>query len=154
MSDLLREVASGLAKLRTLLDESQGQHTEIQRLLTALGQTLDDLWRSHELLDIVLNLKLSTEFLTLISSSKTTTIASRADSTLGHSVASPARSWLGDGPQYARWLGQGAASIMRLGTDHPTKNDAFLAATAFLVNKSLSFGYSGIQISCLDCIHL
>lgn len=58
-------------------------------------------------------------------------------------VESPASiSWVGDGPQYASWLGKNIAyMVLKLDADKPED----WSSAAFLMGRALSLGYSGIS---------
>lgn len=140
MSLLLQEVNSSVAKLRSLLAEAKADLQRIQGLQNSLSDALAGLWESPEVVQISQSDRYWRELVTLVTSGKILSVAAQADQALSAGTAIHVKRWTGDGNEYARWLGRGAAELA-------IGKRVSIEAVADLIGKSFSLGHTGISCS-------
>lgn len=142
MANTLREIGSNIARLRASLAETKKDLLHIRTLQDALQEVLTPMWESTEV-ETMSNSSVSwKEFLSLVASGKIITVSAQAEEALSASKELRNRSWIGDGLAYAKWIGNGVASLARR-RGKETDNDKVWKPVAELLGKSFSIGYTG-----------
>ena len=144
MSEFLREIGSNTAKLRAYLSESKKDLQSISSLLDSLTTIFRDIWESDQFRDLTESPQQWREFLNITTSGKVLGVAAQAEQVLGGGSGNVGgKSWIGDGREYARWLGKGVTLLA--GDDprcDPQPNK--LKRASELCGKSFGIGYNGI----------
>ena len=143
MTEVLREIGSSVAKLRSLLAESKKDLQRIKNLQDSLTSVLSDIWESPQLRQVTDSPPQWKEFLSLVASGRVLSVAAQADGALAAAKDFSAKSWLADGHAYSRWLGRGV--VVLASQDDPSSAVMLKrrAAAAQLCGRSFGIGYQG-----------
>lgn len=136
MSVILQEINSSVAKLRALLAEAKADLQRIQSLQNGLCDTLQGLWEASELNQLAQSEKYWRELVLLVTSGKILSVTAQADGVLSSGANVHVKKWIGNGHDYAKWLGRGIATII-------VNQKTSTSAAADLLGKSFSLGYTG-----------
>ncbi|KAI9668893.1 MAG: telomere binding protein [Alyxoria varia] len=140
-SEILREIGSSVAKLRTLLADTKKDLQRIQSLQTSLSDVLSGTWKSDEVDQLTSHEQEWKEFLSLVATGKVLSIGAQANhvlSTASENVVAP--TWIGEGREYARWLGRGIVVLCK--KREISENDEARTAAGQLCGKSFGIGYT------------
>jgi telomere length regulation protein len=120
----IREILAFISALLKPKDLILRLHTDIEALYTNATQK-QITWR---------------EFLSLIAASRVLSTTAEALTLAGESTNLTSISWVGDGPQYASWLG---TNICHMSSKIGSDNQGAWKAVASLTGRALSLGYTG-----------
>ena len=136
------------SKQKKLVSEKRGPSQQIEDLLDALSLVLTeesvswDIWTSISQLTLgpMQRTLLWKEFVTLTASGKILAIAAQAEDALKDSTAIRSESWLARGNEYASWLGNNIAAMIKsvMSSDVSEWN-----AITQLCGKAFTLGYTG-----------
>lgn len=139
MSEVTREIGSIVSKLRSLLADTKKDFVQIKSLRDVLKNILDDLWQSSDVLHLIITQALRRELFSLIASGRIVSLAAQTEEVLDTQKDTGIKTWIGDGRQYANWLGSGVAAL--------ASESNGIEAAADLCGTSFNIGYTGISRS-------
>ena len=144
MSELLREIGSTLAKIRALLADAKKDLQKLETLQQSLKGVLAGLWSSEDIARITASPQLCKELLGLVASGKALSVAAQANAELNKTARIAEQSWVGHGPEYARWLGRGIVVLLN---NEPTSEsfEKKSVPAVELCSRLFAVGYTGSQ---------
>lgn len=142
MSQTTREIASTLAKLRTLLQDARKDLLSIRNNQQALQATLSDLWTTEDVDAIRQSAVEWKELVGLVASGRIVALSAQADDAL-----SQRGGWVSSGASYVRWLADGVSGMLARcpKMDSETEEQGWEGrSVAALCSRALGFGYVGM----------